>query len=548
MNGYRCLAVCVLALCPALGRGDEPRFLDKPRSRWVSELSDQRPAVRREAAFALGKFGVEAITYVPKLLPLLSDKEASVREAAANAIGDIGPTTWDRVVPALADALQKDRDAKVRRGAAIALGNYGERAMSACPALQQALRDNAPEVRQNAAWAIGQLGHVETAGKPVQNTAFYAGPPADAIDALGQALDDKDGVVRRDVAAALGHLGASARSALPALLQHFKKDSDALVRKTALTALVNVVGPEDKAAARELKEALHDRDPEVVRAAALALGNIGGPDAAAAAPALRDALRDTEVANRRLASAALANIGAGAADVVPDLSAALSDPDATVRANAALALAQIGEKARSAVSALIGVLGPDQPEEVRLYAVEALNYIRDGTEPAIPDLLRILRDDKSWRVRQRAVWALGGFSDIERIGAVPALENTLSETDEKSKLVRYEAAVRLGIHLGPRASEKAIDVLQAYLTDKGIEVYTGSKAQVSSGSAETKGGEARVRETGAGDHRWMPATALARVGSRANRPALIAALEDAAKSPDLKTRERAQQALRNIKD
>src|SRR5205085_3655171 len=132
----------------------------------------------------------DAIHVVPKLLPLLSDQEASVREAAANAIGEIGPTTHDRVVPALATALQKDGDARVRRGAAVALGHYGERAVSACAALQQALHDRAPDVRQNAAWAIGQIGHTESSATRTAQAAFYAGPPADAVLALAEALED----------------------------------------------------------------------------------------------------------------------------------------------------------------------------------------------------------------------------------------------------------------------------------------------------------------------------------------------------------------------
>ena len=173
MLWIRFIAVCLSILWPAWAHAEEPRFLDKPLSRWTADLNDPRPAARRDAAFALGKFGADAIHVVPKLLPLLSDQEASVREAAANAIGDIGPTTHDRVVSALAAALQKDGDAKVRRGAAVALGHYGERAGSACSALQQALRDRAAFLGKHLRFEPPATEVLDAIRLPERDREFY---------------------------------------------------------------------------------------------------------------------------------------------------------------------------------------------------------------------------------------------------------------------------------------------------------------------------------------------------------------------------------------
>src|SRR5207302_6453866 len=100
-------------------------------------------------------------------------------------------------------------------------------------------------------------------------------------------------------------------------------------------------------------------------------------------------------------------------------------------------------------------------------------------EPAIPVLLRLLKEDTNWRVRQRAVWALARLEDPERAGAYSALDAVLHETDPETRLVRYDAAVALGVLLGPRASDRLSDGLQALLEDRQIQLYSGTDAKVS---------------------------------------------------------------------
>ena len=61
-----------------------------------------------------------------------------------------------RVVPALIDAL-KDRANDIRLSAAIGLGYFGEQARDAVPALQAAQRDRDARVREQASVALARI-------------------------------------------------------------------------------------------------------------------------------------------------------------------------------------------------------------------------------------------------------------------------------------------------------------------------------------------------------------------------------------------------------
>jgi HEAT repeat protein len=122
----------------------------------------------------------------------------------------------------------------------------------------------------------------------------------------------------------------------------------------------------------------------------------------------------------------------------------------------------------------------------------------------------------------------------------------LAETDADSRLVRYDAAVVVGILLGPRSPDRVVDVLLDYLRDQNIQVYTGSDAKVSGVGREARTPEISVTPTFASDCRYQAALALARIGPKANRPEIVRILKDAAQAPDAKVRRAAGEALRNI--
>ena len=324
-----------------------------------------------------------------------------------------------------------------------------------------------------------------------------------------------------------------------------------------MDALINLAGPEDRAAVPDLSALLRHADPDVARGAALALGNIGGRDAAAAVPVLRQALQDEDPAVRSLAAAALANIGPNAAAAVPDLTAALTDESQPVRRNAALALGRIGPAARSAIPDLARALRPEEPSAaVRQFAAEAIAHIgQEATDErqfreierlvidqALPALLRALQHDTGPGVRHRAVWALFLVQDPEKAGLVGPLTAVLHERDPEIQVVRYDAARCLALRLGPRTPDKAIDVLLEMLNDDRLRIYNRTDAQVS-GGGEGQTGDSRVAANLGGDARFLAAQALARIGPKANRPAIIAALKDAQQSPDKRCRDEAAKAL-----
>ncbi|MCL6534415.1 MAG: HEAT repeat domain-containing protein, partial [Armatimonadetes bacterium] len=128
---------------------------------------------------------------VPYLIQALRDEHSGIREAACEALGQIGDA---RAIPALIQKLG-DEYAGVRAGVCRALGRIGD--VQAVPALIQKLRDGKWQVREAACEALGQIGD------------------ARAVPALIQALGDKHSGVRQAACEALAKIGDA--RAVPAL-------------------------------------------------------------------------------------------------------------------------------------------------------------------------------------------------------------------------------------------------------------------------------------------------------------------------------------------
>lgn len=115
-------------------------------------LSDRNPAVRASAAEAVLVIGPTK-EELPALLNLLKEPGATVRGAAATAIGQIGPAAKD-AVPQLIRLLD-DRDSEVRIPATVALGRIGTPAQPAVRKLKELLRD--PLVWPSAQKALKEI-------------------------------------------------------------------------------------------------------------------------------------------------------------------------------------------------------------------------------------------------------------------------------------------------------------------------------------------------------------------------------------------------------
>lgn len=157
-------------------------------------------------------------------------------------------------VPNLAGVMLRiDQPADLRAAAALALGRIGDRV--AVPALSEALKDPAPEVRFAAALSLGKL-------------------PADGVETrLERVLRyDPSWQIRYAAAIALGRTRkAFAAAGLEDALQ---SDPDWQVRQQAARSLQDL-GTAHAAAA--LQEALNDPDPSVRAAAGIGLAAIGSP-------------------------------------------------------------------------------------------------------------------------------------------------------------------------------------------------------------------------------------------------------------------------------
>jgi HEAT repeat protein len=206
------LGVCAAAAQPTLPRDRAPAVPGAIRS-LVDRLYSPDPKVRAEAACELGRRHTEAASAIPILLSMLSDDvtvpaiecemspwlrrtlpvspdaqkwmETSPAKEAAEALGDIG----NPAVPGLLQSLAHS-DWKVRKFAAIGLGEVDHiiEIGTVIDTLAGRLTDVHPDVREQSAWALGEI---EDPG---------------AIDDLRAVAKDSNGEVRRAVAHALREL------------------------------------------------------------------------------------------------------------------------------------------------------------------------------------------------------------------------------------------------------------------------------------------------------------------------------------------------------
>jgi HEAT repeat protein len=143
---------------------------------WQDAAVDADPAVRRRAA-ELAPALPDARAVAAILLTLLSDRDVTVVEAAAWALGELGE---DAVVEGAVDALvtttRAHRDALAREAAVAALGALADPA--GLDAILQACTDR-PAIRRRAVLAL----------------APFSGPAVDA--AIAAALEDHDWQVRQ---------------------------------------------------------------------------------------------------------------------------------------------------------------------------------------------------------------------------------------------------------------------------------------------------------------------------------------------------------------
>jgi HEAT repeat protein len=380
---------------------------------------------------------------VPDLIELLADRQSSSasRTEAAQALGRI-----------LAPRIGAEAELSEQRPRAIA-------------ALRAALEDPTPNVRQQAAEALGEIRAEE---KDVE---------ADLL----RATKDDHADVAVAAATALARLGKD--SALPALMRSFQGEQAKAADRAGETLIE--MGSRSSGIVPQLLPALKGEEGETARArhVLLRLGPI-------AVPALCAALRDNhDAAIRSAAAEVLGELGPVADQAAQPLLRALKDPDSGVALAAARALAEVepeqgepavpvlvrsvnepaslkalaslGPRARKAIPELIGCLrhreGVSNPRDIQMGAQQALARI--GATAISP--LKEALQQRSDGTAARAAMVLGSYGPAAH-EAVDALINDLEK--DRANGVAYITALGL---IGPPA-RAAIPELKALLSDPAL--------------------------------------------------------------------------------
>ncbi|PRY15812.1 HEAT repeat domain-containing protein [Kineococcus rhizosphaerae] len=241
----------VLELLPRLRGADQKALQDVLTARGVvgraaAQLTSREAWRRGRAAELLGNTG--SSLYVPRLVALLADPVAEVRNAAARALGRIGDTA---AVTPLLTGLQR-RPGLPPGIVGMALLDLGTPAL---PFLREAVRGPAVPVR---ALAIDLLGHHNDTG---------------ALDVLLPVLaaEADPAALRLSAATALGRIGSP--RATTALVAVLTSSGPFDLRVAAAEALGRIADP---AACDALLVGMYARQPALAVACAEALARVGG--------------------------------------------------------------------------------------------------------------------------------------------------------------------------------------------------------------------------------------------------------------------------------
>lgn len=426
------------------------------------------------------------------------------------------------------------------------------------PVLLKGLDDSRAEVRLTAVMGLAEVAkRGDRAGSVARD--------------LTKALRDEHPEIRRHAAYALRAYGANAKAAIPDLLDMLDQKDAAMRLKGA--SLIAAIDPDSRAGARAatvLRPVLNDPDPRKRNTATLSLGKMTSEVGTAQAMVNRKlSHRDPKV--RLWTVHALQKSVEKAPEryllVIPHLVARIrEDPDSEVRTMCASALSAYGSLARSARPALrLGM--EDEHEHVRRYSIMALTKI--GLEKSDFPLLKEHLTDRGFGVAQKAGQALAAF----RGEAVPTLIKLLDQDDRKFR----EAAIYALSTVGEEA-ELALDPLIAMA--RGTDIYHADSAVGAIGQIGGRGISVlieflnhpnnRIRQTAfsglhrqgeraaeavpalikileggnAKDRNWA-AFALAGIGPAAE--SALPVLEKALNDPDRDVKDNAASAIRKIR-
>ncbi len=195
-------------------------------------LADPDPAVRKEAAQALGRLNTDAADSLPRLAEVMrADTDLAVRAAAADAIGKMAPASRS-VVNDLAAAVH-DPEPLVRMNAILALLRLKTEASPAIPDLIAAANDEDNDTNLELFLMTIRQAALRTLG-------FAAAGTNAAVPTLSDILTRPAADMTRAIAAhGLGLAGPHAHDSAP-LIRALLRDPNSDVRYAAEEALARI--------------------------------------------------------------------------------------------------------------------------------------------------------------------------------------------------------------------------------------------------------------------------------------------------------------------
>jgi HEAT repeat protein len=455
---------------PSLMDSKDPKGIARALAPDLADLvkNDDTPAIREQAARALGLIFPDPSVAVPPLLDLLSSPNLADRRAAANALLNLlrvanqlssrSKGSGAGVVADLADIVQLGTAILPRAGIGLTNPDPEVRRLAA-EAIEQlaAALDNQVQLQQSGDAALEETEE----GKARASARSQLVPLMDAFRqqevVLAKALHDTDVQVRLLTQRALEHLG-NARlrlhrneppSAAPAGAPGPGATEGPARTGVELAAGTNQaqVGSSPDPLLQTLRTAVpvlvaDIADPDVrVRLGAIDVLETLGDAAAPAVPALVRALGDP---NRFVRWAAARTLGKmspiESATTVPNLAHLLFDDDLDVRLSAAAALDRFGPAAEAAVPDLIQAMKASDAD-MREAAIKTVGGIGTGAQSAVPALAAALFDPDP-RIRQIAADVLGRFGSLAA-SAEPALRKALDDSEPDVRKAASDALLSI---------------------------------------------------------------------------------------------------------
>lgn len=346
------------------------------------------------------------------------DPDKQIHNNTAQTLGEIKNGTLDSLLRAL-----KDHDPEVRANAATALGKTKDK--KAVEPLIISLKDKEWEVRKNAVEALGEIrdgkaiipvtallqdkkSKVEVSAKEALAKIIYGIAEDHDIDQLIRTLQSQEKIVRQITVSAM--IDLKEEDTIAPLIDSLN-DRDPQVREDAAKALKNM----GKVVVKPLLYTISEDLPMASSTISI-LGDLKESSAVESLIGVLKYFKDTKV--RYAAVKALGEIG-DTRSILP-LIETLHDKDTRVREGAAEALRKMGQ---AVVAPLMTTLSGDNLH-IRYFAIVLLGDLKNSR--AVAPLIVILKNSESWALRFEAARALGKIKDPIAVGS---LREALNDKD-----------------------------------------------------------------------------------------------------------------------